>query len=98
MSKKMSVEELKSIGLSAEQINVLVSQGVVVKQQVSQVKVVDYTTRAGKRSKYLSIPSARVFVKLEQAAEIVSLLTAGLKRAEAGTVDETKAARSSTEE
>lgn len=86
--RKLTVKDCLAAGFTDEQIKLLVESGKV--QSSPTAKVVDYTTSSGKRAKYISVPSSRVFVEVSKVEEVIEMLQAGLERFKAGKVDETK--------
>lgn len=91
MAKTLDVAALKAAGFTAEMIaKVQASLQDAPKNQ--KCVVVDYTTSKGTNYKALNVKTARVFVKVAEAKAVIEALTEGLRRAEAGEVDEVKAA------
>ena len=95
---KIDVKSLLTAGFTQAQIDMLSKAGAVREAPKASCKVVDYTTTAGKRSTYLSVPAARVFVQLSKAEEVIKALQEGLVRAGNGEIDETKKSKGTVEE
>jgi hypothetical protein len=90
---KIDVSALKAAGFTEEQIAKVVGIASAKAPAAHKCKVLDYTTVSGNRYKALNVASARVFVKVADAAAVIKALQDGLTRAEAGECDEVKVAK-----
>lgn len=82
---KISVEQLRMMGISEDAIAKMSEAGMVAK---SGVMVVHQTTAAGKQHIYIETRNPRVFLRLDKAARFLQDVQRGVERARAGEIDE----------
>jgi len=96
---KFDANALKKTGLfTDEQIAALQTMATAKAPVSAKCTIQDYTTTTGNRYKALNVKAARVFVKVSDAENVIKALQEGLARAQAGEVDEVKAAKGKVEE
>jgi hypothetical protein len=98
--KTLSAVMIAALNLTPEQVAAMLKQGFRM-AATPGFKVVDYTTKAGKRGLYLSDPKLGfrgTFLSLADAEKALLTLGDAVKRAKAGEVDEVRQAQGVTTE